>query len=64
MHSDGGKEAKCILIIVVLGIALLDGVECHGNFFIRGGLDVHIMRTKDDVVAQPVMCSLFGKSGC
>mmetsp|Transcript_2034 Transcript_2034/g.4458 ORF Transcript_2034/g.4458 Transcript_2034/m.4458 type:complete len:275 (-) Transcript_2034:82-906(-) len=60
LHGDGGKESKCILIIVVLGIALLDGVECLSNIFIRCGLNVDIiMGTKDDVVAELVRPGLI-----
>jgi hypothetical protein len=30
-YGHGGKEAKCILVVVVLGITLSDGIECLGN---------------------------------
>jgi hypothetical protein len=53
LYGNGGKEAKCILIIYVLGISLRNGIECLRNLFIRGGPEVDVVGTKDDVVAEP-----------
>ena len=53
-HGHGGKEAKCILIVVVLGKALFDRVECLGNLCRCGRVKVQsTRRTEDDVVAKP-----------
>lgn len=54
-HGDSGEEAKCILIVVVNGIALLDGIESLGNLFIRGIFDVNVVRTEDYIVAESEM---------
>ena len=56
LHSDGCKESKCILVVVVLGSPLLDGIERLCNLFICGARDVNvIVGTEDNVVAEPVI---------
>jgi hypothetical protein len=53
-NGDCGKEAKCILAIDILGITLIDRVECHGDLFRCGCVKVQATRrAKDDVVAEP-----------
>ena len=62
LHSDGCKESKCILVLVVISIPLRDGVKCFRDLFIGGAIDVDIiMGTKDNVVAEPVMYKLSEK---
>ena len=60
LYGNSRKEPKCILIVVVLGISLRDGIECLGDLFIGGRLNVvDIVGTKDDVIAEPVfVCGL------
>lgn len=53
-HGHGGKEAKCILIVVVLGKALINRIECLGNLCRCGKIKVQsTRRAEDDVVAKP-----------
>ena len=53
-YGHGGKEAKCIVIVVVLGISLFDGIKCLGNLCRCGCVEVQsTRRAEDDVVAKP-----------